>query len=88
MRFCSLGEWIYSNACMEFAISRYFLVISLISDYLQTLKLNKFAKKNAAFPKKNSAFLIDATGFEPAASASRTQRSTKLSHASLLFCCP
>ena len=26
---------------------------------------------------------IDATGFEPATSASRTQRSTKLSHASL-----
>ena len=26
--------------------------------------------------------LIDATGFEPATSASRTQRSTKLSHAS------
>ena len=27
---------------------------------------------------------IDATGFEPATSASRTQRSTKLSHASIL----
>ena len=26
---------------------------------------------------------VDATGFEPATSASRTQRSTKLSHASL-----
>ena len=26
---------------------------------------------------------IDATGFEPATSASRTQRSTKLSHASI-----
>ena len=26
--------------------------------------------------------LVEATGFEPAASASRTQRSTKLSHAS------
>ena len=30
--------------------------------------------------------LVDATGFEPAASASRTQRSTKLSHASILNC--
>ena len=27
--------------------------------------------------------LVEATGFEPAASASRTQRSTKLSHASI-----
>lgn len=30
-------------------------------------------------------FCVDATGFEPAASASRTQRSTKLSHASLFY---
>ena len=28
-------------------------------------------------------FMVEATGFEPAASASRTQRSTKLSHASI-----
>ncbi len=28
---------------------------------------------------------IDATGFEPATSASRTQRSTKLSHASISY---
>ena len=28
---------------------------------------------------------VDATGFEPATSASRTQRSTKLSHASMCF---
>ena len=28
---------------------------------------------------------VEATGFEPAASASRTQRSTKLSHASIFF---
>ena len=28
-------------------------------------------------------FYVDATGFEPATSASRTQRSTKLSHASI-----
>ena len=28
-------------------------------------------------------FLVEATGLEPAASASRTQRSTKLSHASI-----
>ncbi len=32
---------------------------------------------------ENQGFLVDATGFEPATSASRTQRSTKLSHASL-----
>ena len=30
-------------------------------------------------------FVVDATGFEPATSASRTQRSTKLSHASILY---
>ncbi len=30
---------------------------------------------------------VDATGFEPAASASRTQRSTKLSHASIIIQC-
>ena len=29
---------------------------------------------------------VDATGFEPATSASRTQRSTKLSHASIFDC--
>ena len=29
--------------------------------------------------------LVEATGFEPAASASRTQRSTKLSHASTVL---
>ena len=28
---------------------------------------------------------VEATGFEPTTSASRTQRSTKLSHASILF---
>ena len=30
---------------------------------------------------EHELFLIGATGFEPATSASRTQRSTKLSHA-------
>ncbi len=34
-----------------------------------------------------SFFLIGATGFEPATSASRTQRSTKLSHAPILLIC-
>ena len=34
-----------------------------------------------------SFFRVDATGFEPAASASRTQRSTKLSHASSFILC-
>ena len=32
-----------------------------------------------------SVFVVEATGFEPATSASRTQRSTKLSHASICF---
>ena len=31
---------------------------------------------------RKGAFLVEMTGFEPAASASRTQRSTKLSHIS------
>ena len=34
-------------------------------------------------PVRYPFFLVDATGFEPATSASRTQRSTKLSHASI-----
>ena len=44
------------------------------------VKLNK--KKRT--PYSIRYFLFDATGFEPATSASRTQRSTKLSHASLI----
>ena len=40
-------------------------------------------KKNRSHER---SFLVDATRFELATSASRTQRSTKLSHASLIRC--
>lgn len=34
-------------------------------------------------PMFSTFLIVEATGFEPATSASRTQRSTKLSHASI-----
>lgn len=34
----------------------------------------------------NAVYMVEVTGFEPAASSSRTKRSTKLSHTSI-FCC-
>ena len=45
---------------------------------------NDNSNKNKAPVIKQVLFkkMVEATGFEPAASASRTQRSTKLSHAS------
>ena len=43
----------------------------------------KRPKRNDNLPKENCRFfLVEVTGFEPATSASRTQRSTKLSHTS------
>ena len=42
-------------------------------------------KKRNSFIQGVPSSLVEVTGFEPATSASRTQRSTKLSHASL-FC--
>ena len=43
-----------------------------------------FEKKTGSRTSRNPFKIgIEATGFEPAASASRTQRSTKLSHASI-----
>ena len=48
------------------------------ADFISTVWITK---KQA--PRGTCFFVIDATGFEPAASASRTQRSTKLSHASI-----
>ena len=42
-----------------------------------------FRKNNKSRPFDLLLILVEMTGFEPAASASRTQRSTKLSHISL-----
>ncbi len=53
------------------------------TDYVT--KALKAKRKHQIF-KKPDVFVflsVEATGFEPATSASRTQRSTKLSHASL-----
>ena len=44
-------------------------------------KTRKTKRNNGPLP-KTAVFLVEMTGFEPAASASRTQRSTKLSHIS------
>ena len=44
------------------------------------------AKKRNSFIQGVPSSLVEVTGFEPATSASRTQRSTKLSHTSLFRC--
>ena len=53
-------------------------------------KTRETKRNNGPLP-KTVVYLVEMTGFEPAASASRTQRSTKLSHISqysvLLFFC-
>ena len=48
-------------------------------------KLDKVCKQvaNHAIYNLSTTFMVEVTGLEPAASASRTQRSTKLSHASM-----
>ena len=48
-----------------------------------TLKAHTQQNKSTKPSLRLSALLIEATGFEPTTSASRTQRSTKLSHASI-----
>ena len=50
-------------------------------------KLGKVCKQvaNHTIYNLSTTFMVEVTGLEPAASASRTQRSTKLSHTSL-FC--
>ena len=54
---------------------------SPLAQILQNIEKRKKGCRSASlFP------FLDATRFELAASASRTQRSTKLSHASMLFC--
>ena len=45
-----------------------------------------FLQKNQSKRNKACSDMVEMTGFEPAASASRTQRSTKLSHISILNC--
>ncbi len=41
--------------------------------------------KNSPLQKQGAVFMVEMTGLEPAASASRTQRSTKLSHISIAY---
>ena len=48
---------------------------------MSEIKLEVRKKQNGDCDK--SPLIVEATGFEPATSASRTQRSTKLSHASI-----
>ena len=57
-------------------------------EQLRTLTSGNAASFNSIEKTKNTGFIehdvfqkVGATGFEPATSASRTQRSTKLSHA-------
>jgi NhaP-type Na+/H+ or K+/H+ antiporter len=65
-----------------------FLVGTLLTRLLTPVSSQPFSdKKKSQNPVKSRLLtlsnLIGATGFEPATSASRTQRSTKLSHAPL-----
>ena len=56
-------------------------LIEVTQTYIPSFSTQKKEPLNQGILK----LLVEATGFEPATSASRTQRSTKLSHASL-FC--
>ena len=56
-------------------------LIEVTQTYIPSFSTQKKGPLNQGILK----LLVEATGFEPATSASRTQRSTKLSHASL-FC--
>ena len=58
---------------------------SFLIEVTQTYVLSFFTSKKESLNQGILKLLVEATGFEPATSASRTQRSTKLSHASL-FC--
>ena len=44
-----------------------------------------FNHKNSPLLLQGAVFMVEMTGLEPAASASRTQRSTKLSHISIAY---
>ena len=60
-------------------------LLSFLIEVTQTYILSFFTGKKEPLNQGILKLLVEATGFEPATSASRTQRSTKLSHASL-FC--
>ena len=57
-------------------------LIEVTQTYIPSFSTQKKEPLNQGILK----LLVEATGFEPATSASRTQRSTKLSHASLFSC--
>ena len=55
-----------------------------VHNYLKMNAMNYQKRKTSTRKKRVEVIdMVEATGFEPAASASRTQRSTKLSHASM-----
>ena len=55
-----------------------------VFDSLEIVSLNSCEDKNTPSHMCEGVFLVVATRFELATSASRTQRSTKLSHATIL----
>ena len=57
-------------------------LIEVTQTYIPSFSTQKKEPLNQGILK----LLVEATGFEPATSASRTQRSTKLSHTSLFRC--
>ena len=56
-------------------------LIEVTQTYIPSFSTQKKEPLNQGILK----LLVEATGFEPATSASRTQRSTKLSHASIFI---
>lgn len=84
----------YSNQCFAkqsyLFSSFFFLIFSLETTILE--KSEKKIEKSEENKKKRQSsvencrfFLVEVTGFEPTASTSRTWRSTKLSHTSILL---
>ena len=60
-------------------------LLSFLIEVTQTYVLLFFTNKKESLNQGILKALVEATGFEPATSASRTQRSTKLSHASMVI---
>ena len=60
-------------------------IINRFSDArcLHKVQVLSYSKEKTANPNGFTVCLVEMTGLEPAASASRTQRSTKLSHISI-----
>ena len=70
-----------TNSMTKNAIpTHHMALIHVIKERIKTAEILDSTMISAVF---TIYALLDATGFEPATSASRTQRSTKLSHASI-----